>query len=101
MSSFEKEPAIQLNAKQVKKNPYLSLMYMKAPHGVVYASTNRCSFQSASKREQQKGKRPSQIDTVMYHGGNIQVRSCGGLCNQHVCKMPIKYSSVGIYLEVI
>lgn len=35
MSSFEKEPSIQLKAKQVKKIPSLSLTYMKAPHGVV------------------------------------------------------------------
>lgn len=36
MSSFEKEPSIQLKAKQVKKKiPSLSLTYMKAPHGVV------------------------------------------------------------------
>lgn len=86
-------------SKASKKNPLSFSHVYEGPAwcGFMHNSWNRCSFSL----EQQKGKRPSQIDTVMKHGGNIQVCSCGGLCNQHVCKMPIKYSSVGIYPEVI
>lgn len=62
-------------------------------------STNRCSFSLLQKRGRKQNDPPK--SACLYIMGIYTCCSWRRLCNQHVCKMPIKYISVGIYPRVI